>query len=89
MHYPHGNISEYSSGLIKEICEENSEIYHSCQSRPGSSGSPIINLINHKVIGIHKGSLKDNEDYNLGTFIKEPMKDFNNRIKNENKVNFL
>ena len=87
LHYPHGNISEYSSGLIKEICEEDSDIYHSCQSRPGSSGSPIINLINHKVIGIHKGSLQDNEDYNLGTFIKEPIKDFNNRIKDANKIN--
>ena len=87
LHYPHGNISEHSSGLIKEICEEDSDIYHSCQSQPGSSGSPIINLINHKVIGIHKGSLQDNEDYNLGTFIKEPIKDFNNRIKDVNKVN--
>ena len=33
---------------------ENYEISHYCSTEKGSSGSPIINLLNHKVIGIHK-----------------------------------
>ena len=82
LHYPHGNISEYAAGLIKNIFEEDSLIHHSCQSQPGSSGSPIINLITHKVLGVHIGSPKNtNSDYNLGTFIKEPINDFNEQMK--------
>ena len=36
------------------------------------SGSTIINLNNFKVIGIHKGA-HPICDWNLGTFLKEPL----------------
>lgn len=84
LNYPHGNISEFSSGIIKSFSVDNYSIRHTCQSQSGSSGSPIINLITHKVIGIHKGCPKKNDKYNLGTFIKEPIEDFNKEMKNEN-----
>ena len=49
----------------------------------GSSGSPIINKANFKVIGIHKGAAKGAKNYNLGTLLKEPIQKFNE----ENKIN--
>ena len=82
LHYPHGNICEYTSGIIKGISLDEIIINHSCQSQPGSSGSPIINLINHKVIGIHKGSIK-NENCNVGIFLKKVINDFNIKPKKE------
>ena len=39
----------------------------------GSSGSPILNLSNNKVIGIHK---KSSDDVGKGTFLKFPLKNF-------------
>jgi hypothetical protein len=76
LHYPHGNLSEYSSGIIKGFfADEKYSFRHSCQTQKGSSGSPIINLLNHKVIGIHKG-YKENLKYNIGTLLKEPINDF-------------
>ena len=82
LHYPHGNLSEYSSGVIKGFfADEKFSFRHSCQTEKGSSGSPIINLLNHKVIGIHKG-YKENLKYNIGTLLKEPIKDFYSSITN-------
>lgn len=88
LHYPHGNISEYSSGKIIAIREDNYNIYHTCQSQSGSSGSPIIKLTNHKVLGVHKGA-QDNKNYNLGTFIKDPINDFYQKMENINNKKCL
>jgi hypothetical protein len=76
LHYPHGNDVELSIGVIKSISKYNSnDFFHLCQTQKGSSGCPIINLINFKVIGIHKGTIKE-EESNLGTLIKGPIKEF-------------
>ena len=48
-----------SSGLIKKIDENEKNFEHSCDTRNGSSGSPIINN-NSLVIGIHYGGDKNN-----------------------------
>ena len=82
LHYPHGNLSEYSSGIMKGFfLDEKFSFRHSCQTQNGSSGSPVINLINHKVIGIHKG-YKENLKYNIGTVLKDPINDFYLNITN-------
>ena len=82
LHYPHGNLLEYSSGLIKGFfADEKFSFLHSCQTQKGSSGSPIINLLIHKVIGIHRG-YKENLKYNIGTLLKEPINDFYSSITN-------
>ena len=47
---------DYSNGVIKNIGEDNYSIEHLCSTVQGSSGSPILNLLNFKVIGIHKGT---------------------------------
>ena len=40
----------------------------------GSSGSPILNLSNNKVIGIHKQ--KEDKNYNIGTFLNNVLIEF-------------
>lgn len=83
LHYPHGNLSIYISGIIKGLLVNNNFTFrHSCQTQKGSSGSPIINLFNHKVIGIHKGYI-ENQNFNLGTLLKDPINEF--YLKREEK----
>ena len=83
LHYPKGIKMEVSSGLIKSINEEEERktIYHLCSTSGGSSGSPIINTGNFKVIGIHKGAPSGAQNYNLGTILKEPIEKFNEEMK--------
>ena len=78
LHYPKGNKMEYSNGKIKYICEDNYTFHHSCSTSYGSSGGPIINSINCQVIGVHRGASTKN--YNLGTFLKEPINKFKEQI---------
>ena len=84
VHYPKGKKMEYSPGAIKNISLDNYNIEHYCPSEKGSSGCPIINLLNYKVIGIHKGS-KEKSNFNLGTLIKGPIKEFN-ELYNVNEI---
>ena len=57
------------------------KINHYCNTKDGSSGSPILSLNNFKVIGVHYGGL--NEKLNFGTFIKCAINEFYNKNKNE------
>ena len=72
LHYPGGKNAELSLGKIKDIALDTYNIKYTCQSQEGSSGSPIINLPNFKVIGIHLGG-HPNNNYNIGIFLKEPI----------------
>jgi hypothetical protein len=78
LHYPlEGDIS-VSYGIIDKI--KNEQINHFLDTSNGSSGSPIISLDTFKVIGIHCGSNKDeNENCNKGIFIKYPINLFNKK----------
>ena len=76
LHYPKGNKMQYSIGLIKNI--DDYTIRHLCDSSGGSSGAPIINSMNFQVIGIHKGGA-ERGNYNLGTLLKEPLLNFNDK----------
>lgn len=51
------------------------EIKHACSTDFGSSGSPILNLENNAVIGIHKEA-SPYFNFNKGTFLKFPINDF-------------
>ena len=80
LHYPKLNKSSVSYGLIRKINDDNN-INHTCNTESGSSGSPILNLANNKVIGIHKeSSLKFN--FNIATFLKVPLNKFMNESQN-------
>ena len=87
LHYPKGTKMHYSQGIIKNINEDdNYTIIHLCSTSGGSSGGVIINALNFKVIGIHKGAPSNGKNYNLGTFLKEPIKDFINKIKSDENI---
>ena len=74
------DVALVSHGILKEI--NNHDIIHYCPTESGSSGAPILNLTNNKVIGIHKHS---SNNQNKGTFLLFPINDFiNQKI---NKVN--
>ena len=83
LQYPKGNESCVSYGSIKYIKEY--EIEHTCSTEVGSSGGPIILLDTFKVIGVHKGSGKNEEDNNYGTLLKYPISEFNKNFKEINK----
>ena len=75
-----------SYGILKGIQNEY-EIQHKCSTKDGSSGSPIIELSNKKVIGIH---LKSKLNFNVGTYLKYPIEEYLNDIhiiKNKNENN--
>ena len=73
LQYPKGEKLAYSVGLLKSLIDK--EIKHSCSTDYGSSGSPILCLENHKVIGIHK-QRSSRFNYNIGTFIKFAINEF-------------
>ena len=76
IHYPGGKDVKYSVDSVKSIDCENKTIEYFCDTDEGSSGGPIINFDNYKVIGIHSGK-KVNKNCNVGTILKFPIKDFN------------
>ena len=67
-----------SYGILKNISEE--KIFHICNTDRGSSGGPILNLSNNKVIGIHVEGMKT-EKYNFGILLKYPINEFINLHK--------
>ncbi len=71
--YPEGHLS-VSYGILQDIFEDKPyNFLHKSSTRNGSSGSPVINLMN-KVIGIHKKGY--DKKYNEGTFLDYPIKEF-------------
>ena len=71
LQYPFGDKAQVSYGKLIDI--NSYEIKHICNTEHGSSGSPILNLSNNKVIGIHKQS---SDNISKGTFLKYPLKNF-------------
>jgi len=87
IYYPLDQNAEYSNYFIDSISEDNYNLYHKCSSKHGSSGSPILNLNNNKVIGIHKGSSKE-INMNLGTLLRKPLEQFYKEKFEDNKEKF-
>ena len=71
IHYPNVDEIKYSVDVINII--DGDKIRHFCETDPGSSGSPILNLDTFKVIGIHSGHVKEKLKFNIGTIIKYPI----------------
>ena len=82
LHYQNGENACVSYGLLHNIDKYN--IMHNCSIDNNSSGCPILNLQSNKVIGIHN---KNSINYNIGTLLKLPIKDFINQ--NLNKKNSI
>ena len=72
--YPEGKLS-VSYGILDKIsADKKYNFNHKCSTKGGSSSSPILNMNNNKIIGIHKEGHKNN--YNRGTFLNYPIKLF-------------
>ena len=83
IHYPNSEKAKVSYSLINTI--EDNIITHYCYTYRGSSGSPILNLKNNKIIGIHKeGSA--HFKINFGTYLKDPINEFKNKYIENNKI---
>ena len=85
--YPEGELS-VSYGILDSIyIDKKYNFNHKCSTRGGSSGSPILNIKNNKLIGIHKES--NNKQFNRGLFLNYPIKEYiqlyNNKIHEFNK----
>ena len=74
--YPENNKLGVSYGIIVSLDEKKTyDFKHSCNTENGSSGSPIINLSNNMVIGIHKEASSQG-NYNKGLFLNYAIEDF-------------
>ena len=82
IHYPKRLTYKVSFGFIKNISEDTNEIQHLSATDKGSSGCPIFNISNCKIIGVHKGTHK-RYDYKVGSFLKFAIDEFN---RNENII---
>ena len=89
LHYPKGKEMKFSCEIINSIYEDGYTIQHYCDSDDGSSGGPLLNSIDYKVIGIHKGGAKGAQQFNLGTLIKEPIEDFKRKINEKEVANSI
>ena len=86
LQYPNGDKIKKSEGLILKL-RENNIIEHLCKCDSCSSGGPLINFNNNKVIGVHK-DFGNGQQWNLGIFIKAPIEKFKEEINNiENNQN--
>ena len=81
---PQNKVISY--GIIKSV--NGHEIFHSCNTFRGSGGAPILNLSNGKIIGIHTRG-KNNNNINLGTFLKIPLIKFIDMNKDYISLNGL
>ena len=90
LQYPYGKEICLSPGKLKKsdkgkiISKERTKekIFHNCSSCGGSQGGPLINKINHKVVGIHRGYMPLRK-INCGILIKESLEKFHNIIDNK------
>ena len=81
LQYPYGRNACVSYGLLINI--EKNDIKHTCSTENGSSGSPILNLENNKVIAIHKGAGLSDFNFNKGTFLRFPLNNFMEEQNND------
>ena len=78
LHHPGVKDIFVSYGKLLDI--NNKKIIHNCNIKEGSSGSPILLLNNHKLIGIHCSSL-NHQKYNKGILLIYSLIEFS-KIKN-------
>ena len=90
MQYPnyyYGQKLAVSYGIIKDkFMDKEYNFIHYCCTEKGSSGSPILNITNNKIIGIHK-SAEERKEYNVGAFLYYSIKEFINKYNNNKNYN--
>ena len=93
LHYEFGKDAKYSPGIITSFDKAliyNTKLYNNCSTQPGSSGGPILNSKNYKIIGVHKG-FDPNKMLNKGIYIKDAIikfqKWYEKKVKNNVYIN--
>ena len=93
LHYEFGKEAKYSPGIITSFDKAliyNTKLYYNCSTQPGSSGGPILNSKNYKIIGVHKG-FDPNKKLNKGIYIKDAIikfqKWYEKKVKNNVYIN--
>ena len=84
--YPNGFKSKISFGKIKDISVNNYKIEYISTTDKGSSGSPIFNVLNYKIIGIHNADHQKFK-FKIGTVLKYPINEFFINETHKNKLN--
>ena len=88
LHYLQGDkpLVSYGKGIYKI---DEFDIKHLCFTGLGSSGGPILSLSSNKVIGVHKGMIKNKggNNFKIGTFLKYPLLEINGNTMNRNLFN--
>ena len=86
IHYNNEEEIGISTGVINEV-EKNDKSYtilYKCEEDKASSGCPI-NLYNHKVIGLYRGSFPDVE-FKEATLLQYPIKEYLKKLE-QKKLN--
>ena len=86
LHNPSNNTLVSYGNLLKI---EERTIDHCSSTKKGSSGGPILSLVNNKVIGIHKGYGKREGDFNKGILISFGINEFIKYLKSSNNIKFI
>jgi len=86
LNYPENKNISASYGIINDISNNKYNFTHFCSSDNNSSGSPILNSINCKLIGIH---IRKNEDNNIGYFLNYVIEEFINKNYANNYNEFV
>ena len=82
---PEGNDVSLSEGKIEEF-KSDGVIWHNISTDKGSSGGPLILSKNLKVVGIHRGELKN--ELNNAIFINNILGDINQKLsKQKSNIN--
>ena len=64
-----------SEGKFLDLQNNNNEFFHTCSTRDGSLGGPLINALNNRVIGIN-GINRGIKNKNVGICLKESIEEF-------------
>ena len=89
LHFSKKNEAMISSSNLGIEKKDEYTIIHKCSTENGSSGGPIINGMNNKVLGIHKGYIESNNGniINIGTLLRYPLEKINEQnSENENLI---
>jgi len=84
--YPYNQYKQkaaVSYGIAK-FCN-NTDIMYLCSTDNGSSGSPILKLDTHQVIGIHK-LYSHSLNFNVGSFLRQSINEYLNNKNNIEKT---
>ena len=86
LHNPSNNTLVSYGNLLKI---EERTIDHCSSTKKGSSGGPILSLVNNKVIGIHKGYGKREGDFNKGILISFGINEFIKYLDSRKSIQFV